>query len=265
MTRRSQEHFRHCITEGEINGQDRYSLTFRSVSFRNKNAACIIGDSHTGGLKFGSDVKKSFGHWMPGKQYFAPVVDKIDPYVTCGYRNVVLLCGINNLRNPEIKTAADIRRNVFTPFVRKIEAIQAINPKAHVYICPLLPTKLAELNRKVICFNQMIINELIPSNFGVTLVDGLGDFCDSTGLLSEQFSRNRTQNQRPDFLHLNWRGTAKLGVLIRNTVLTRLNGGIDKRKRRSDSVDERSYRDVAAREGSAAGGRSRHRDGYQPF
>jgi hypothetical protein len=112
----------------------------------------------------------------------------------------------------------------------------------------------------------MLISELISSNFGVTLVEGFGGFCDDAGLLSEQFSRNLNRSQRPDYLHLNWRGTAKLGVLIRNTVLIRMNGGIDKRRRRSDQVDERSYRDVAAGGvGSTPVARTPNQDGYQPF
>jgi len=266
MTRRSQHHFRHCIEEGAITGGMRYSLTFRSVSFRNKNATCIIGDSNTGGLKFGTDARKSFGQWFPGRQYFAPVVDQIDPYVTCGYRNVVLMCAINDLKKPEIKNTADIKQNVFIPFIKKIEKIQAVNPRAHVYVCPALPTKLAELNRKVVCFNRFIFTELIPSNFGVTFVDGFGGFCDDAGLLSQQFSRNLGRSQRPDYLHLNWRGTAKLGTLIRNTVLIRMNGGVDRRKKRSDEVDGRSYSNVLVPGGTGStAAESGHQDGYQPF
>ena len=70
--------------------------------------------------KFGTDARKSFGQWFPGRQYFAPVVDQIDPYVTCGYRNVVLMCAINDLKKPEIKNTADIKQNVFIPFIKKI-------------------------------------------------------------------------------------------------------------------------------------------------
>ena len=76
------------------------------------------------------------------------------------------------------------------------------------------------------------------------------------------------KHQKPDFLHLNWRGLAKLGQFIRNTVLLRINGGIDKRKRRSTKVDDRSYGDVTAgREtGPVAAGAASpgHVDGYQP-
>ena len=99
MTRRSQEFYKHRIDSGSIcNSGTRYSITLRSVSFKNRNATCIIGDSNTGGLKFGTDPKKSFGHWLPGKQFYAPVINDINPYVSSGYPNVVVHCGIKVLK-----------------------------------------------------------------------------------------------------------------------------------------------------------------------
>ena len=75
----------------------------------------------------------------------------------------------------------------------------------------MLPTKLTELNRKGIFFNNMIMNELLPSNFGVTFVHGF--------------------HSVPDFLHLNWGGLAKLNCLIKNTVILRRSGEVDRRTR----------------------------------
>ena len=126
----------------------------------------------------------------------------------------------------------------------KIISIQKINPKCHIFICPVLPTKLEELNRKGKCFNSLIMNELIPSNFGVSFVDGFHNFLDENGLLSRPLSRELNRWKRPDFLHLNLRGLAKLGSLIKNTVLLRKSGGIDRRKR--TRVDGSTYSDVAA-------------------
>ena len=132
---------------------------------------------------------------------------------------------------------------------------------------PPLPTKRADLNKKSIYFNRLICTELLPSNFGVTFVDGFDGFLDGAGLLNQQLSRNVDKNQRPDYLHLNWRGVAKLGVLIRNTVLLRMNGGHDRRKRSPTRAGEQSYRDVLMRGGhaAAAGSGSGHHDGYQPW
>ena len=49
---------------------------------------------------------------------------------------------------------------------------------------------------------------------------------------------------------------AKLSVMIRNTVLLRMNGGIDKRRKRNGRVNGTPY--------SAAAGGENHVDGYQP-
>ena len=181
-----------------------------------------MGDSNTRRLKFGDDSQKSFGKWLPGKQVTAYTVGELDPYKTCGYINVVLMCAVNDLKREEVKNSADIKC-IFDLFVEKIHAIQAVNPKAHVYVCPPLPSKRAELNRKLIFYNKLICTELLPYNFGVTFVDGFDQFCDETGLLSPLLSQAFDKYERQDYLHLNWKGAAKLGVLIRNCVLLRMN------------------------------------------
>ena len=250
----SKEFYNHRIDQGAVGSGLRYSLTFRSIGRLNRNATCILGDSNTAGLKFGSDPRRSFGSSLPGKRFPAPLLDNVNPYNSCGYSNVVLMCGINNLKSDSIKTPHNVRE-VYNSLVSKVSQIQSINPKAHVYVCPVLPTKLAELNRKGMCFNNLILNELLPSNFGVTFVDGFQEFLDDHGLLNRELSRDLNRFKRPDFLHLNWGGLAKLGCLIRGTVLLRKSGGVDRRKR--TRVDGTSYRDVAA------GGVEQH-DGYQP-
>ena len=144
----------------------------------------------------------------------------------------------------EVKNIADIKR-VFALYVNKIECIQAVNPKAHVFLCPPpLPFKRAELNRKSLYFIRLIREELIPSNFGVTLVDGFDGFLDQAGLLSQNLSRDLNRHRKPDYLHLNWKGLAKLGVLIRNTILLRMNGGIDKRRSQSRSKAENNILNI---------------------
>ena len=150
------------------------------------------------------------------------------------------------------------------PFI-KIECIQAVNPKAHVYVCPPLPSKRAELNKKSLYFVRLIREELIPSNFGVTLVDGFDGFLDQSGLLSQHLSRRLNRYQKPDYLHLNWKGVAKLGVLIRNTVLLRMNGGTDRRRRPPASRDnEQPHTGVTeGYAGTAANGFGHNHDGYQ--
>ena len=57
------------------------------------------------------------------------------------------------------------------------------------------------------------MNELLPSNFGVTFVDGFQEFLDDHGLLNRELSRDLNRFKRPDFLYLNWGGLAKLVAL----------------------------------------------------
>ena len=99
------------------------------------------------------------------------------------------------------------------------------------------------------------IKAALGAVFGVTFVDGFQEFLDENGLLSRELSREFNRFKRPDFLHLNWGGLAKLGCLIRNTVILRRSGGVDRRTR--TRVDGTSYRDVAA-------SRVEQHDGYQP-
>ena len=45
-----------------------------------------------------------------------------------------------------------------------------------------------------------------------------------------------------------------------------MNGGVDRRKKRSDEVDGRSYRNVLVPGGTGStAAESGHQDGYQPF
>ena len=121
--------------------------------------------------------------------------------------------------------------------------------------------KRAELNKKSLFFIKLIREELVPFNFGVTFVDGFDGFLDQAGLLSRHLSRDLNKHQKPDYLHLNWKGLAKLGVLIRNTVLLRMNGGTDRRRlknnRRQNTQEPEGYA------GTAANGFGHNHDGYQ--
>ena len=66
---------------------------------------------------------------------------------------------------------------------------------------------------------------------GVTVVNGFNCFVDENDLLSKDLSKHLNRYTKLDKLHLNWRGIAQLGKLIRDTVLLRMNEGIDKRKK----------------------------------
>ena len=255
MSRCSQDLFEHRIDSSSEHTGTRYSITLREVSPLNRASTCIIGDSNTCDLKFGEERGKSFGKFLPGRQIFAPTIDKIDPYACCGFNNVVVLCGLNDIRKDEIKSAVDVKR-IFNTYVEKVLQIQAVNVRANLFICPLLPTKCIELNRKVNFFNYLIDQQLLPTNFGVRLIHGFADaFADENGLLIQDLSRKLTRFRKPDYLHLNWKGVAKLANMIKDTVLVKVNGG--RRRRR---VDDTPYSEISRQQ---ADRRNPVGDGYQ--
>ena len=118
MTRKSQKYFKHEICSDEQFNGVRYSLTFRAVHWHNWNSTCIVGDSHTKSLKFGTEPG-TFGPATPGGKYFAPTVETINPYNCVGYNNVVVMCGINNIKANSVRNQADIH-NIYSLFKGKI-------------------------------------------------------------------------------------------------------------------------------------------------
>ena len=159
MTRASQDLFKHSIARNQsLNESDtRFSLTFRSLHWRNNNSTVIIGDSNTGGLKFSkfgrdtpADRNGTFGNAMPGKRVAAFTVDQLDPLQCIGFNNIVVHCGLNSIRGSDVSTDDQVRE-VFVDFKTKISDIVSINKRARVYISTLLPTKCDNINKKSNC------------------------------------------------------------------------------------------------------------------
>ena len=244
MSRRSQEVFEHTIEQGSIaEGRVRYSLTFRAVSWKNKNSTCLIGDSNTGSLRFGSCKKSSFGELMPGQKFWAPKIGDIDPRSCMGYSNAVLMCGINDVRAPEVQCEADVI-NIYNKLKSKVNQIQKLSPKTFIYVCRLLPTKDYELNKRVDTFNRCIHFDLIQTCKRVQYVDGFEKFSDQNGNLAWELAKPVDRHGKPDMLHLNRSGVRLLASLIKQSIFLRLHGGVDKR-RHTGRIDGRLYSNVA--------------------
>ena len=244
MTRRSQEVFDHLIERGSINSGVRYSLTFRCVSWTNKNSTCLLGDSNTGLLKFGDDKRGTFGKLMPGRKFWSPRIDDIDPVSCMGYANVVLLCGINDIRQPDVEIENDVA-GCYNKLKLKIKQIQCLSPSTKaVFVCRLLPTKEPQLNCKVDTFNRLIFFDLVPSCRNVVYVEGFEKFAHNH-VLADELSKQFDRHGRPDMLHLNRSGARVLAGLIKHSIFLRLNGGVDKR-RHTSYVNGRLYRSVAS-------------------
>ena len=244
MTRKSQDHYKHCIEAGSIIQGTRYSLTFRSVDWKNRNCTAVIGDSNTGFLRFGTSKRNTFGELMPGRKFWAPRIQNIDPEHCSSYSNAVILCGINDLKQPEISSEHDIG-TLCESLIVKIKQIKQLNPKCFVYVCPLLPTKDACLNRKVNCFNSMLFRNLASMSDDVKCVQGFHGFAEHDGMLVDQLSKTFDRSGRPDTLHLNESGAKVLASLIKEAIFYRLHKGVDKRRGPSSRVNGRPFNSVA--------------------
>ena len=242
MTRRSQEVFCHSIDKGSISDV-RYSLTFRSVDWRNRNSTCLIGDSNTGQLRFGACKRGSFGELMPGQRFWAPKIENIDPTACMGYNNVVIMCGINDIKHAEIQCEKHVA-DMYSVLKNKIKQIHNLSPRSNILICRLLPTKDRGLNRKVITFNHLIYRDLLHTCSRVRVVEGFHKFADHRDLLADGLSKTYDRRGAPDLLHLNGFGVRILASLIKNSIFTRLHGGVDKR-RHSGRLDGRLFSDAS--------------------
>ena len=243
MSRRSQEVFTHQISKGSVSTGVRYSLTFRSVDWKNKNCTCLLGDSNTGLLRFGSCKRSTFGELMPGQKFWSPRIEDINPVSCMGYANVILLYGINNVRQPDVKSEHDII-NCYQMLKSKVKQIQELSPSSNIFVCRLLPTKDLNLNQKVNYFNKLIYTDLVPTCKGVQWVDGFEKFAHNH-VLAWELSKPADRKGYPDLLHLNRSGARVLAGLLKHSIFLRLNGGID-RRRHSSRVDGRLYNHVAA-------------------
>ena len=244
MTRKSQDHFRHCIDEGSVTQGIRYSLTFRSVNWTNRNSTCIVGDSNTGLLRFGENSRSSFGTLMPGRKFWAPRIENIEPHTCSAYNNVVILCGINDLKQACVSNQHDIR-NLCNQLICKIKQIKQLNKKCSMHVCPLLPTKDFTLNKRVNYFNLLLCKELASLKFDVQCVQGFQGFAEHDGKLVHQLSKTLDKHSNPDILHLNQLGARVLAGMIKRSIFFRLNRGVDRRKGPSNRVNGRPFSSVS--------------------
>ncbi len=243
MTKKSQDFFQHAIEQGAIGPGVRYSLTFRSVSWKNRNSTLIVGDSNTGHLRFGTSKRNSFGELMPGQKSWAPTIDHIRPQDCISYRNVVILCGINDVKGPQVNSESDIRY-ISNSLINKIAQIRQLNSKCFISVCPLLPTKDYDLNRRVNCFNNMLFKDLAKLNLGAHCVQGFHGFAEHDGMLARQLSKTFDRFNRPDVLHLNEVGARVLAGLIKQSIFLRLQRGVDRRKGPTSRVNGRLFSSV---------------------
>ena len=175
--------------------------------------------------KFPTSINFEKEHWrgtlgpsIPGKRTDAFTIDQIDPIECTAFNNVVVHCGINNIKSRHIASDHDLR-DLYKQFKAKIEDIRQINRKCRILIRPNLPTRLPGLNRKAIFFNKLIFDDLLTSNLRVEIITGYGDLLGEDQCLNMQLARYN------DYLHLNATGVRFMAKCMKNTILIKKRRG----------------------------------------
>ena len=103
----------------------------------------------------------TFGYNMPGERVETFHISQIDERKCLGYRNIVIHCGINDIRdNSPGRQMSDPQptevKEHFNNLIQKIENIKNMCPNSSIVVNPLLPTKSQNLNQCVLKFNSLL-------------------------------------------------------------------------------------------------------------
>jgi len=157
MSRASQQLWKHQIREGTLQESEvRYSLTFRMVSERFLRSTVILGDSNTAKLKFGVG-KGTFGQLIPGQRVKTIFIEDINPLSCCGYKNIIIHCGINSIKHYRVKNREMVEEH-FDDLKSKLEQIMILCPKSNLIVAPILPTKTIAWNARAQHFNKCLFD-----------------------------------------------------------------------------------------------------------
>ena len=243
MSRSSQNFFTHRIDK-TAGSTDRYSLTFRHLGGKFRRSTIIIGDSNSKNFSFG-DGKGTFGKSLPGKRVQASEVKHIRPTDCLSYSNVVIVCGINDLREGQYKRTCDINvSKTFDVLKDKITTISRLKKNINIFISPILPSRSSIYQARAVKFNKLIYSEIIDQNYYKCSILNVTSLCDSTyrtDLLDTSYSRG-------DQVHLNQSGTRKLAMIIKESIFHKYNSG------KGSRIDSRKPYSAALRDGLSGSG-----------
>lgn len=286
-SRFSQDFWTHGILKDENISEERISFTLRHIAPFYMNSTVLVGDSNTKHLKFGTELGKSFGKWLPGKRIEAFRIEQIPSPTELGpYRNIIINTGINNIK-PNYNMRS--HRALVDELESKCMDIHNTYPNARIHISLLLPTKSQVLNNRVKTFNDLISDMTYRHSF-IHTIDNM-NLCGSNGCLSDDYGCYDKVNKCPlksDILHLGQNGIKQfvhnLKSVIKNSNITKgspsnrrkFKGNYRDAARSRKLESEKFVLDTANRFGSLAGGSdltaaaaaaggppSVHHDGYQ--
>ena len=204
MTRQSQNFYKHQVLPNESNTV-RYSITLRCVHWTNFNSTYYaVGDSNFGGIEFGS------GRGKVGKAWAACVKD-IVPTKCASYRNVVIMCGTNDLKNNKNDVLG-----TYKVLKGKFDQIRSVNEHGNIFVCPVLPSRDLAINQRINEFNRYLFHDLQQSNLGVNFIHGFNEFA-AHGVLKDTLHDKKTPK---DVLHINVRGYSILVRLIKQAIFS---------------------------------------------
>ena len=239
MSMESQHYWSHRLDADEDEEENsgstiRYSITFRSVGQECKNSLIILGDSNTKHLKFGSGKKNeqgTFGFLLPGERVETFHLRQIDPIKCLGYRNIMVHCAINDVRDRSpgrLQTdphPTDVQAHVDI-LLLKLMTIKKYCPYASIIVSPILPTKSANLNKRCMRFNNILSDFVYNNKLGSGMkllnfedfVSYRGDMCVLRSDMGCWDTKTDTYHVK-DKLHLGKRGVRLLAQIVRESVL----------------------------------------------
>ena len=243
MSRKSQAVWAHGIEKSAEFQGVRYAITFRTVGKRFNRSTAILGDSNTKHLKFGKG-KGTFGFNMPGETVYTPLIDHLDPWKCVGYSNIIVHCGVNNIKNHSANVPEAVDK-----LIRKVEAIKSLCPNAKLTINPLLPTRSDLINAKAKQFNTLLFNYMDRKADPLIQALNFDVFVDERShLLKSELGRYNHY----DILHLGSVGVRLLVKLVKVRVCgSRVDG------RAYSSVNSMNSERVQGRRGTVRSERSR--------
>lgn len=196
-----------------------------------RNSTIILGESNTKHLKFSSGQLREMGKFglnMPGKRVETFHIQQIDEKQCLGYRNVIIHCGINDIRDssPGRQSSDPQPTDIgghFNNLINKIGKIKNMCPSSSIVVNPILPTKNQRLNDRVLQFHSMLFEFLAndPRAEGVCSTN-FSEFVDcEQGVLKEEYGvrdKNTKGFSKRDILHVGKLGIRLLASIVRDSV-----------------------------------------------
>ncbi len=173
----------------------------------------IIGDSNSRFLKFGTG-KGTFGQNIPGERIEAMHINEINPLDCCGFQNIFIHCGVNDIKLYKINTR-DKLSSKFNDLKCVINKILVMCPTSKVYVSPILPTKSRDINMRASYFNELLLNFRDSRLYNKFDTLNFNEFVNNSGYLREDCGRYWNPE---DQLHLGSKGVRLLVNMIRERV-----------------------------------------------